>query len=99
MSHDVVPATQGFGPLLQRDYWAVFAGSPLKPSQLMAQVTSHFCELPAAALVQFTAPSGLHRGAGAMQSNTWTEFINTTAAGVGATIPDAIRAETEEVQE
>ena len=35
----------------------------------------------------------------AMQTNTWTDFINNTAAGVGAHIPDAIRAETLEVED
>ena len=33
----------------------------------------------------------------AMQTNTWTGFINNTAAAVGAHIPDAIRADTKEV--
>jgi hypothetical protein len=34
-----------------------------------------------------------------MQTNTWTDFINNTAAAVGAHIRDAIRAETKEVEE
>ncbi len=35
----------------------------------------------------------------AMQTNTWTDFINNTAAALGVRIPDAIRAETTEVDE
>jgi uncharacterized protein (UPF0548 family) len=171
--HDqVLPATQGAGPLLQRDYWAIFGGCSLRPSEVMAHVKSHFCELPPASLVRFLAPAGLstnaeldivivpaqscrvrvmhhdaqsltlgtlegHPEAGritfgayrnpagdvifhirsrarsasaskrvgflaigdAMQTNTWTDFINNTAAAVGAHIPDAIRAETKEVEE
>jgi hypothetical protein len=35
----------------------------------------------------------------AMQTNTWTDFINNTAAAVGARIADAIHAETTEVDD
>ena len=35
----------------------------------------------------------------AMQTNTWTDFINNIAVAVGASIPDAIRAETRDVME
>ena len=34
-----------------------------------------------------------------MQTNTWTDFINRTAASVGAEIREAIHADTEEVDE
>jgi uncharacterized protein (UPF0548 family) len=168
----LLPATQGAGPLLQRDYWAVFAGCALKPSELMAHVKAHFCELPPPTLVRFVAPAGLNRDAeldirimpaqscrvrvthqdaqsitlgtleghpeagritfgayrnsagevifhirsrarsastskrvgflaigDAMQTNTWTDFINNTAAAVGVQIADAIRAETKDVEE
>jgi uncharacterized protein (UPF0548 family) len=169
---DLLSARQGAGPLLQRDYWAVFAGCPLKPSAIMGHVKSHFCELPPSSLVRFVAPGDLateaeldirimpaqscrvrvvhqdaqsvtfgtlegHPEAGritfgayrnpaghvifhirsrarsasastrlgflaigeAMQTNTWTDFINNTAVAVGAHIPDAIHAETQEVDE
>ena len=172
MKDDLLPASLGAGPLLQRDYWGVFAGCSLKPSAIMAHVKSHFCELPPASLVRFVAPAGMaanaeldirimpaqscrvrvmhedaqsitlatldgHPEAGritfgayrnsagdvifhirsrarsastskrlgflaigdAMQTNTWTDFINNTAAAVGAHIPDSIRAETKEVEE
>jgi uncharacterized protein (UPF0548 family) len=169
---EVLAATSGAGPLLQRDYWAVFAGCALKPSEVMTHVKTHFCELPPASLVQFVAPAGLntnaeldvhivpaqscrvrvmhedaqsltfgtlegHPEAGritfgayrnaagdvifhirsrarsatmskrvgflaigdAMQTNTWSGFINNIAAAVGARIADAIRAETKEVED
>jgi len=35
----------------------------------------------------------------AMQTNTWADFINNTAAAVGAHIVDGIRADTQEVEE
>ena len=172
MQGELLPATRGAGPLLQRDYWAVFTGCAMKPSEAIDHVKSHFCELPPASLVRFAAPNGLRRDAeldisimpaqgcrvrvihedaqsitfgtlaghpeagritfgayrnragdlifhirsrarsattakrlgflaigDAMQMNTWTDFINNTAAAVGAHIPDAIRAETKEVDE
>jgi uncharacterized protein (UPF0548 family) len=172
VKNELLPATSGAGPLLQRDYWAVFAGCALKPSEVMTHVKTHFCELPPASLVQFVAPDGLntnaeldirlvpaqscrvrvmhedaqsltlgtltgHPEAGritfgayrnpagdvifhirsrarsasvskrvgflaigdAMQTNTWTGFINNTAAAVGAHIVGAIRAETKEVED
>lgn len=167
-----MPASRGAGPLLQRDYWAVLADCPLKPSELMAHVKSHFCELPPASLVEFVVVDALATGAelhirirpeqhcrvrvthedaqsltlgtlaghpeagritfgayrnpggdvifhirsrarsasipkligfftigDAMQTNTWTDFINNTAASVGARIQGAIRAETQQVEE
>lgn len=170
MTDDLQPATTGTGPLLQRDYWAVLTDCPLSPSELMAQVKTHFCELPPGALVTFAAPDGValdttldivirpgqdcrvrvlhedaqsltlgtlegHPEAGritfgayrnpagavifhirsrarskdvprllgflaigdAMQTDTWTDFINNTAALAGARIDGPIRAETEAV--
>lgn len=58
-----LPATKGAGPLLQRDYWAVLAGCPLTPSQVMAHVKANFCALPPADLVSFETPAGLARDA------------------------------------
>lgn len=63
MSDELLPATKGSGPLLQRDYWAVMEGCALKPSELITHVKGHFCELPPAALVEFTAPDGVACGA------------------------------------
>ena len=171
MPDDLLPATRGAGPLLQRDYFAVF-DCPLKPSEVMAHVKSHFCELPPSSLVRFAAAHGVRAGAEldiliapaqpcrvrvlhedaqsltlgtlaghpeagritfgayrnaagavvfhirsrarsatqakrfgflaigeAMQTTTWTDFINNTAAALGARIPGIIRAETQEVEE
>jgi uncharacterized protein (UPF0548 family) len=169
---DFSPAAAGAGPLLQRDYWAVFDGGPARPSVLMRHVKTHFCQMPPAALVTFSAPHGIATGAEldiviapgqpcrvrvlhedaqsltlgtlvghpeagritfgayrnpegrvifhirsrarsssaatlvgffaigeAMQTDTWTDFINNTAASVGARVREAIRAETREVEE
>jgi hypothetical protein len=171
-AHDLLPASQGAGPLLERDYWAVLTGCALKPSDLMAHVKSHFCELPPRALVEFDASDGLEPGAtldiriapaqrcgvrvihqdaqsltlatlsghpeagritfgayrnavgdvifhirsrarstttakrlgflaigDAMQTNTWTGFIQNVATAVGAQIRDAIHAETKQVDD
>ena len=59
----LIPATRGAGPLLQRDYWAVLDGCTLRPSELMSRVKEHFCALPPAALVEFIAPDGVAPGA------------------------------------
>lgn len=50
---DVVPAQDGAGPLLQRDYWAVIANARLTPREIMAEVTSDFERFPPEALVSF----------------------------------------------
>jgi len=63
MQESLLPATRGAGPLLQRDYWAIFADCEMKPSEIMAHVKSRFCELPPRALVTFVAPDGMSRGA------------------------------------
>lgn len=174
MSDDILPATEGAGPLLQRDYWAVFAECPLKPSEVIDRVTSRFCELPPPALVDFVpAADGaldqgceldinikpaqhcrvrvIHKDANsitlgtlvghpeagritfgayrnpngevifhirsrarssttgkrlgflaigdAMQTNTWTDFINNTAAMLDTPIKGVIHVEKEEVEE
>ncbi len=167
-----MPATLGVGPLLKRDYWAILAGCRLAPSEVMAHVKLHFCELPPPALVEFVANEGVHKDAEldirilpaqhcrvrvvhedaqsltlgtldghpeagritfgsyrnaegevifhirsrarssstptrlgflaigeAMQTNTWTDFINRAAASVDAQIQDVIHADTERVAE
>ena len=63
MLDQLVPATHGAGPLLQRDYWAVLTGTSLGPAELMTEVKTNFCKLPPASLVGFTAPDGVVRGA------------------------------------
>ena len=172
MQDELLPATHGKGPLLQRDYWAVLDDCELPPSEVIAYIRQHFCELPPASLVHFDANHGLdqdaeldirirpaqqcrvrvthcdaqsltlgtlagHPEAGritfgayrnsdgdvilhirsrarsattakrlgflaigdAMQTNTWTDFINNAAAAIGARIRDAIVADTQHVEE
>ena len=52
------PARQGVGPLLQRDYWAVLAGSRLRPSEIIQAVRQHFASFAPADLASFTASAG-----------------------------------------
>lgn len=172
MTDELLPASDGVGPLLQRDYWAVLAECALSPVELMAKVKAGFCSLPPAALVGFEAADGLDHGAEiqirirpaqdcrvrvihtddqsvtlgtlaghpeagritfgayrnpagelifhirsraraaspskllgfltigeAMQTNTWTDFINNAAASVGARIRDVVHADTARVDE
>lgn len=172
MPDQLQPAAHGTGPLLQRDYWAVFERCDKRPSAVMAHVKSRFCEFPPPALVTFSAPDGValdaeldivitpgqdcrvrvlhedtqsltlgtiegHPEAGritfgayrnraravifhirsrarsadtvkllgflaigeAMQTDTWTDFINNAAASLGTPIEGSIRAETSEVDE
>lgn len=53
------PASEGTGPLLQRDYWAVIAGCRLGPREVVRFVRERFAELPPAELVRFRLPDGL----------------------------------------
>ncbi|MGC4117678.1 MAG: DUF1990 family protein [Myxococcales bacterium] len=54
-------ARSGFGPLLQRDYWAVVRGCRLKPSQVMELIERHFERFAPAELVVFErARAGPH---------------------------------------
>ena len=59
MEHELLPASRGAGPLLQRDYWAVFDNCTLDPSELIGYLKGHFCELPPGSLVRFQAPDVL----------------------------------------
>lgn len=173
---NLIPATEGTGALLQRDYWAVLAGTELRPSEVMTRVREHFCELPPESLVTFDLGDDpdrslecgaeinvhirpaqncrvriIHRDANsitlgtlaghpeagritfgayrnpnnavifhirsrarssskgsllgflaigdAMQTNTWTDFINNTAALLGAGIDGVIHVEKEKSEE
>ena len=63
MTDELIPATRGAGPLLQRDYWAVLEACRLTPVELMTRVKGRFCTLPPSALVGFTADDGIGKGA------------------------------------
>ena len=54
----IQPASTGVGPLIQRDYWAVIAECPCKPSQLIELVRTRFMELPPPAIVVFERCDG-----------------------------------------
>lgn len=62
MSGQLLPASRGVGPLLQRDYWAVFADCRLTPPELISHVKGHFCELPPASLVEFVPAGNIVKG-------------------------------------
>lgn len=169
---EIQTAVDGAGPLLQRDYWAVFEPCSKTPVEVMDYVKSHFCELPPTSIVKFALQGVLevaaeldidivpgqkckvrvihvdeqsltlatlkgHPEAGritfgayrndagdvifhirsrarassairylgfmamgeAMQTNTWTDFINCTADGIGAGIRGQIHADTVEVED
>lgn len=55
---DVVPAAEGVGPLLQRDYWAVLDACPLAPSEVAGVVRERFLDFPPDDLVVFRRASG-----------------------------------------
>jgi hypothetical protein len=59
VASEFLPATHGTGPLLQRDYWAVFGDCAMSPSEVISNVKAHFCSLPPPALVSFSAPDGI----------------------------------------
>jgi hypothetical protein len=48
-----VPASRGWGPLVQRDYWAVLAGDRLRPSEVITLVRKHFRHLAPPDLIRF----------------------------------------------
>ena len=47
------PASDGVGPLMQRDYWAVLQGCPLSPHALISRVREQFLDFPPEELVVF----------------------------------------------
>lgn len=51
-----LPATEGRGPLLQRDYWAVLSDCPLGPQGVARWVAERFCEVAPPRLMRFCRP-------------------------------------------
>lgn len=55
---DVVPAREGIGPLVQRDYWGVIDGCRASPVALMDQVARQFGDFAPPQLVSFARLDG-----------------------------------------
>lgn len=56
---ELMPASEGKGPLLQRDYWAVIRGCRLSPQTVIMHLREHFPEFPPRKLVVFERSGGL----------------------------------------
>jgi hypothetical protein len=61
---EVFPASQGAGPLLQRDYWAVLTGSACSPEEIVAMLALRFPDFanPVIAAFSFVPPPPLEVG-------------------------------------
>jgi hypothetical protein len=55
---ELLPASRGVGPLLQRDYWAVVDHCRYRPSEVMEQVARGFWHFAPADLVRFRREDG-----------------------------------------
>ena len=55
------PASEGVGPLMQRDYWAVLQGCALSPHELISRVRKQFLDFPPEKLVVFRRLEGGHQ--------------------------------------
>ena len=55
---NVVPAAEGVGPLLQRDYWAVLHACPYPPPEVATILREHFLDFPPDPLVVFRRTDG-----------------------------------------
>lgn len=58
---DLLLATQGFGPLLRRDYWAVIRDCRATPERLVRTVRRHFPAFAPRELVRFSPRGGADR--------------------------------------
>lgn len=58
----VVSAAQGFGPLLQRDYWTVISNCRARPSEIITRLAAEFWEFAPEGLC-LIKPAHLKRGA------------------------------------
>ena len=55
---EVQPATEGAGPLLQRDYWGVIAGARMGPREIVELMAERFPDFPPENLVKFRLTDG-----------------------------------------
>jgi hypothetical protein len=58
---ELQPASEGVGPLLQRDYWAVLDTSKASAKDVMDLVCEKFCDFPPKDLVTFAPANGEQR--------------------------------------
>jgi hypothetical protein len=58
VGHERSPASQGVGPLLQRDYWAIIDTCELPPPRFGAFLARHFWELSPPELARFERADG-----------------------------------------
>jgi hypothetical protein len=58
LAEKLTPASEGSGPLLQRDYWGVIRESRSSAPEVAALVRARFPDFPPEALVVFTRPDG-----------------------------------------
>ena len=54
----LLPAREGVGPLLQRDYWAAVRGAKLRPSEVATELRAHFASFVPSELAAFSHPEG-----------------------------------------
>jgi hypothetical protein len=60
-SHDALPlqpASEGVGPFVERDYWAVIEDCRCSPADVLTRVREHFVELPPPSIVIFERCDG-----------------------------------------
>jgi hypothetical protein len=57
-------ASEGVGPLVQRDYWCVIRECRMRPAELVSYLRRHFAELPPEALGTFRTPLAREEGLG-----------------------------------
>lgn len=50
---NIISAAQGFGPFLQRDYWAVISECRVRPSEIIARLAADFWDFAPSNLCQF----------------------------------------------
>lgn len=60
-SVELQPASEGVGPLLQRDYWAVLQGCSHSPQEVIEKVREQFVDFPPEDLVVFRCLSDTGR--------------------------------------
>jgi hypothetical protein len=76
-------ASEGVGPLVQRDYWCVIRESRMRPPELVSYLRLHFAELPPEALGTFRTP---HSGAAGLDLGDEMEILLPGAGAVAVRV-------------